>query len=349
MNYIRHRLAVFSASALIMLGGMVSASAADIVIVGAGGISQEAQKKALWEPAAKALGWTFEEDTSQSWTEARAQVDAGAVSWDIISLNMGEVQLAVDAGVIIKLPSDIVDRKDFVPGSVNDYCVGNSVFSTVVAYSTKKYGNNGPKTMQDFWDVKKFPGKRGLFRSPRGNLEAAALALGHSPSEVYDFLSTDAGKKAAFDKIAELKPYAIWWDSGAQATQLVKDGEVDMIYGWNGRLQAAIDDGAPFKINYKDGLLDSDCYAVVKGAPHTNNAIRFIKEISKPEYIKNLPKYMAYGGANLKAYAQYDEKTLSRLASSPENAKQQYPTNVDFWGKNGTTLSEAFDNMILSK
>uniref|UniRef100_UPI003F49711E ABC transporter substrate-binding protein n=1 Tax=Ensifer adhaerens TaxID=106592 RepID=UPI003F49711E len=349
MNATRRRLAVLTASVLIISGAATFAHAADVVIAGPGGLAQEAQRKALFEPAAKALGWTFEEDTSQSWTEARAQVDAGAVSWDIISLSMGEVQLAVDAGVIIKLPPDIVDRKDFVPGSVNDYCVGNGVYSTVVAFSTKKYGNDGPKSMEDFWDVKKFPGKRGLFRSPRGNLEAAVLALGHTPSEVYDFLSTEEGKKAAFEKIAELKPHAIWWDSGAQATQLVKDGEVDMIYGWNGRLQAAIDDGAPFKINFKDGLLESDCYAVVNGGPHTDNAIKFIKEISKPEYIKDLPKYIPYGGANLKAYAQYDEKTLSRLTSSPENAKQQYPANVDFWGKNGTTLSEAFDNMLLSK
>ncbi|WP_082928167.1 ABC transporter substrate-binding protein [Rhizobium bangladeshense] len=348
MNVMRH-LAALAASVLIISGAALSAQAADVVVVGPGGLAQESMKKALWDPAAKKLGWTYEEDTSQSWTEAKAQVDSGAVSWDIISLSMGEVQLAVDAGVIIKLPADIVDRKDFVPGSVNDYCVGNSVYSTVVAYNTKKYGDGAVKSIQDFWDVKKFPGKRGLFRSPRGNLEAAVIALGHKPSEVYDFLSTEEGKKAAFDKIAELKPYAIWWDSGAQATQLTKDGEVDMIYGWNGRLQAAIDDGAPFKINFQDGLLESDCFAVVKGGPNTDNAIKFVKEISKPEYVKDLPKYIAYGGANLKAYADYDEKTLSRLTSSPEHTKVQYPANVDFWGKNGTALSEAFDSMLLAK
>lgn len=348
MNFIRHSNIILTASVLIALGTSVSANAADVVIVGSGGQSQVATKKALWEPAAKKLGMTFDEDTSQSWTEARAQVSSGAVSWDIVSLNMGEVQLAVDAGVIVKLPPDIVNRKDFIPGTVNDYCVGNSVFSTVVAYNTKKYGNNGPKTMQDFWDVKKFPGKRALYRSPRGNLEAAALALGHPPSEVYKFLSTEEGKKAAIKKLGEIKSSVIWWDSGAQATQLVKDGEVDMIYGWNNRIQAAIDDGAPFKIDFNNGLLDNDCYAVVKGAPHMANAIKFVKEISKPEYVKNLPKYMAMGGSNLEAYKDYDAKTLSRLASSPENVKLQYKTDTDFWGKNGTTLSEAFDNMIIT-
>lgn len=349
MMFKLNRLAVLAASTFILSGAVLSANAADVVLVASGGIAQEAQKKALWEPAAKALGWTFDEDTSQSWGEARAQVDAGAVTWDIVSLNMGEVQLAANAGTIIKLPADIVDRKDFLPGTVNDYCVGNTVFSTVMAYNTAKFGDNGPKNMVEFWDVKKFPGKRALFRNPRGNLEAAALALGRSQSEVYSFLSTKEGQKAALAKLAELKPSVIWWDSGAQSTQLVKDGEVDFIYGWNGRISAAIDAGAKFKIVYKDGILDNDCYAVVKGAPHTQNAIKFIKEISKEQYAKDLPKFIGYGSANKKAYAGYDEKTMSRLTSSPKNAAEQFSTNVDFWGAKGTTLSEAFDGMLLSK
>ena len=324
------------------------AQAADVVFAGPGGVAQEAMSKALFGPAAKALGWTVDQDTSQSWTEAKAQVDAGAVTWDVINLSMGEVQLAVNAGVLEKLPADIVDRKDFAPGTVNDYCVGNTVYSTVIGYSTAKYGDNGPKNMQEFWDVMKFPGKRGLFRSPRGNVEAAVLALGHPQKEVYDFLKTDEGRKAAFAKIGELKPSVIWWESGAQATQLVKDGEVDLIYGWNGRVQAAIDAGAPFKINWTDGLIETDCFAVVKGGPHTQNAIKFVKEISKAEYAKDLPKYIAYGSANLKAYAGYDEKTLSRLTASPNNVIKQYPANVDFWGQNGTKLSEEFDHMLLS-
>jgi len=334
-------------SSAILVGGMAIAQAADVVIVTPGGASQEAARKALWEPAAKKLGMTFESDTSESWTEARAQVDAGAVTWDIVSLNMGEVQLAVDAGVIEKLPADIVDRNDFVPGSVNDYCVGNSVFSTVIGYSTAKFGDSGPSNMVEFWDVNKFPGKRGLYRSPRGNIEAAVLALGKSQSEVYDFLSTEEGRKAAFAKLAEIKDHVVWWETGSQATQLVQSGEVDLIYSWNGRVMAAIDAGAPYKIVYKDGLLDNDCYAIVKGSPHPENAITFLKEISKAEYVKDYPKYIAYGGANLKAYEGYDEATLARLTSSPENVAQQYPTNVDFWGKNGTILSEEFDEMLL--
>jgi len=344
-NYYRGLL---SAVAFTLAGAFAAANAADVVITSSGGASQDAQRAALWEPASKALGMTFAEETSQNWGEVRAQVDAGAVTWDIVQLALQDTGLVAAAGVIMKLPADIVNRADYIPGSVNDYCIGNTVYSTVISYSIDAYDGQGPQNMVDFWDVKKFPGKRGMLRAPRGNLEAAVLALGHPRSEVYKFLSTKEGRKAALDKIAELKPNVVWWESGAQSMQLIQDGEVPLMYGWNGRAQAAIDAGARYKLSFNDGLLNVDCYAIVNGAPHTENALKFLKEVTKPEYQKDLPLYIAYGSANLRAYEGYDEATLARLASSPQNVTSQYPADVEFWTKYGAELSEQFDAMLLS-
>ena len=346
-NYLARLL--LSASAFALAGALAAAQAADVVISSSGGASQAAQREALWKPVSKALGMSFSEETSQNWGEIRAQVDANSVVSDIVQLSFAESQLVADAGVIIKLPADIVNKADFVPGSVNDYCVGVTVYSTVIGYSTEAFGGNAPKDMKDFWDVKKFPGKRGMYRAPRGNIEAAVLALGHPRSEIYKFLSTPEGRKAAMDKIAELKPNVIWWESGAQSMQLVKDGEVPLIYGWNGRIQAAIDAGSKYKFTFNDGLLNVDCYGIVKGAPHTENALKFLKEAMKPQYLKDIPKYISYGSANLKASEGYDAATLVRLPSSPENVAVQYSADVDFWNKYGAELSEAFDSMLLTK
>lgn len=340
---------LLSAAAFTLTGAFAAAYAADVVIVGSGGASQAAQREAAWKPAAKALGMTFAEDTSQNWGEVRAQVDAKAVTWDIVQLSMGETGRAAAAGVIVKLPADIVNRNDYIPGTVNDYCIGISMYAAVIGYSTETYGGQGPQNIKEFWDVKKFPGKRGMYRDPRNSVEAAVLAMGHPRNEIYKFLGTPQGRKAAIAKIAELKPHVVWWQSGAQAMQLVKDGEVPLIYAWNGRIQAAIDGGAKYKYTFNDGGLQTDCHAVVKGAPHLENAFKFLKEANKPEYTKDLPKYITYGSANLKAYAGYDEATLARLASSPQNVAKQYVVDVDFWDKYGTELSEAFDNMLLSK
>lgn len=341
---------LLSAAAFALIGAFAAAAhAADVVIASSGGNSQVAQREAFWKPVSKALGMTVGEDTTQNWGEARAQVDARAVTWDIVQLAMFESKLAADAGVIIKLPADIVNRSDYVPGTVSDYCIGTSVYSTVISYSTVAYGGRGPQNMKEFWDVKMFPGKRGMYRNPRSTVEAAVLALGYPRSEIYKFLSTKEGRKAAIAKLAELKPHIVFWESGAQSMQLVKDGEVPLMYGYNGRIQAAIDAGAKYRINFNDGRIENDCYAIVKGAPNTANALKFLREVVKPQYMKDLPKYIAYGSANLKSYATFDEATLARLASSPKNVVNQYTADIDFWYRNGPELSEAFDEMLLSK
>ena len=86
----------------------------------------------------------------------------------------------------------------------------------------------------------------------------------------------------ALNKIRELKPHiAVWWSSGAQHAQLMVDGEVDMVTGWNGRFDVAKKDGAQVAYTFNQALLDYDCYAIPKGAPNKDVAMRFLAEIAK--------------------------------------------------------------------
>jgi putative spermidine/putrescine transport system substrate-binding protein len=334
------------------VGSLSAAYAGDVVIVSSGGGWQEAQDKALWAPAAKTLGITYAQDTSQNWAEARAQVESGSVTWDIIQISIADEPLAKAAGVLEKLDTGVYNGADYAPGSYTEFFVPNSNYSTLIAWNKKTFGDNGPKSMADFWDVKKFPGKRALWNQPGAMIEAAALALGTPRDKVYDFLSTEEGRKAAMDKLAELAPHvSVWWESGAQAAQLIKDGEVDMILTWGGRVQGAIKDGADFGLTFNDGQLGTDGYAVVKGAPHRDVAMRFLTELSKAEYQKDLPNTFATAPANLKAYALagYPPEKMATMASAPENVAVQYAVDPAFWAKYGAWASEAYDKVRLTK
>src|SRR6185437_4806523 len=87
-------------------------------------------------------------------------------------------------------------------------------------------------------------GKRSYRKSVAGALEPALMADGVPADKVYEVLSAPGGIERAIKKIKELKPnIAVWWASGAQHAQLMKDGEVDMITGWNGRFDVAAKDG----------------------------------------------------------------------------------------------------------
>ena len=230
-------------AALAIALGVVAAVPAfgqELTVVSFGGSYQEGQSKALFQPAAKALGIKIKEETYSSISDLRLKSKAGAVTWDIVASGSGSAARAGAEGILEKLDYNIIDKSSFVPGTAQDYCVGGDVFSTVLAWNTKTYGDKGPQSWADFWDVKKFPGKRSYRKGVAGALEPALMADGVPPEKVYEVLSQPGGIERAIKKIRELKPYiAVWWSSGAQHAQLMKDGEVDMITGWNGRFVVA--------------------------------------------------------------------------------------------------------------
>ncbi|MCT7036748.1 extracellular solute-binding protein, partial [Salmonella enterica] len=80
------------------------------------------------------------------------------------------------------------------------------VWSVAIAYDRNKLAQ-APTSWTDFWDVKTFPGKRGLRKRAVYNLEFALLADGVKVEDVYKVLATPAGVDRAFAKLGELKPY----------------------------------------------------------------------------------------------------------------------------------------------
>src|SRR5437868_9669859 len=143
-----------AAPALVLAGG--TAAAQQLTVVSFGGSYQEAQSKALFQPAAKALGITVKEETYTGIADLRLKVKAGAVTWDVVASGAGSAARAGAEGILEKLDYKIIDVTNFVPGTWQDYCVGGDVFSTVLAWNTKTYGDKGPQSWADFWNVKKF-------------------------------------------------------------------------------------------------------------------------------------------------------------------------------------------------
>ena len=132
---------------------------AEITVVSFGGAYQEGQSKALFQPAAKALGITVKEETYTGIADLRLKVKAGAVTWDVVASGSGSAARAGTEGLFEELDYKTIDVSSFAPGMAQEYCVGGDVFSTVLAWNTKTYGDKGPQSWADFWDVKKFPGQ----------------------------------------------------------------------------------------------------------------------------------------------------------------------------------------------
>ncbi|MEO0819816.1 MAG: ABC transporter substrate-binding protein [Pseudomonadota bacterium] len=328
-----------------------SALAADktVTIASWGGSYQEAQSKALFEPAAADTGIVVKQETYGGMSDVRLQVQTGAVTLDIVASGSGSAARAAAEGLLEKLDYGKIDVSEFYPTLYTDYCVGGDVFSTVYAWNTETIGEDGPQSWADFWDVEKFPGTRAYRGKVSGALEPALLADGVPPDQVYEVLGSEEGIERALDKIRELKPHiAVFWTSGAQHAQLMKDGEVDMTTGWNGRFDNAAKDGAKVAYSFNEALLDYDCFAIPKGAPNKETAMEFLATISQAKYQANLPLHITYGPTNKAAYAisTVDEATLKALPSYPANAEKQLPVNLEWYAEWETVAAEMYQEML---
>ena len=246
-----------SIAALAVIGAIVSGTAVEaadsVTFVSQGGAYQEAQTKAILNPASKELGITIKQDSSpNAYPIIKTQVESGKVVWDLVDVPSGACIRGISANLYEKIdPALVPNAASLDPRMRDDYSVGYITYSTVLAYRSDKYGKNGPQSWADFWDVKKFPGSRSLRNFPRPTLEIALLADGVPRDKLYP-LDVDR----AFRKLEQIKPsIATWWTSGGQSAQLIADGEVDMIQAWNGRVSAVQKEGGAVTYGYNDAIL----------------------------------------------------------------------------------------------
>lgn len=320
-----------------------------VTIASWGGSYQEAQTKALFEPAAKATGIIVKEETYGGMSDVRLQVTSGAVTFDIVASGSGSAARAGAEGLLEELDYSVIDVTTFYPALYSKHCVGGDVFSTVYAWNTNTYGDAGPQSWADFWDVEKFPGSRAYRGKVAGALAPAMMADGVPMDKVWEELDSEEGILRAINKVRELKPHiAVFWSSGAQHAQLMKDGEVDMTTGWNGRFDNAKKDGGKVAYSFNQALLDYDCFAIPKGAPNKDTAMMFLNEISKAEYQDDLPKYITYGPTNKAAYdtGVITAEVAATLPSSPANAALQLPISLEWYAKWETIADEMYQEML---
>ncbi|MEM7637168.1 MAG: ABC transporter substrate-binding protein [Pseudomonadota bacterium] len=345
------QLAMGTAMALVMTG---AANAEPITVVSWGGSYGEAQDKALFTDASKNSGIEIVRESGASMSKACLQVESGSVTWDLVVTGSGGAAAAAAKGCLEKIDFGVVDVSDFYKNTYTDYCIGSDVFATVMSWNTDKYGEPGsdgaPKSWADFFDVEKFPGTR-AYRANNvdGALEPALMADGVPADKVYEVLSTREGKERAINKIRELKPHiAVFWGSGAQQAQLMKDAEVDMTTGWNGRFDNAKKDGAKVGYTFNQALLDYDCFAMPKGAPNKDTAMKFLAEISKPEYQANLPFHITYGPTNKKAYelTTAPKELIEALPSHPNNVPKMLPVSLAWYAEHRAEALEMYMELL---
>ena len=239
MKKAHHLVAIGLATALVLMGppGAVASPQKPLTVVSWGGSYTRSQMLAYVIPyRAKAGEWVEMETYNGGLTEIRGQVETANVVWDVVDFELADLIRACREGLLETIdhatlpPGDdgTPANDDFLPGAFTECGVGQTVWSTVVAYNSERFGAERPTGIADFFNVKKFPGNRGLRRDPRVIMEWALLADGVPPGEVYATLSTPEGRERAFKMMDRIKTKLVWWKSGEEPVSMLDSGRVSM-------------------------------------------------------------------------------------------------------------------------
>ena len=335
---------------------MVStANAGQLTVVSFGGAYGAAQKQHMLDPyTAKTGNKLLSEDYSGGIAEIKAQVEAGNVQWDVVDIEVIDLERACSEGLLEVIPTSILAKgddgssaeNDFIPSALKNECgVGNIVWTIVYAYSDKTIGSTKPKSIGDFFNTNKIPGKRAMRKRPQVNLEWALIADGVAKDQVYKVLATDAGQARAFKKLDTIKNDIVWFDSWSQVPQLLNDGGAVMGQSANGRIFNAIKkDGKPFKMVWDAHLYDLDVWAVVKGSKNKKLAFDFINFATGTKPLSGMPD-VAYGPTRKSSMALVDPSVIPDLPTS--HLEKGLKADGIFWADYGESLGEKFNEWLL--
>lgn len=334
-----------------VIAGILLASVAqaqDVTVTSWGGTYQDGQRTTYFEPFAEKTGIKVIEETySGELAKIKAQVDSENVTWDVVDVDSNMIATGCDEGLFEVLDySKILDRSKFIQGAATDCAVGTIVVTTVTAYD-KTVFTDGPKSLQDFFDLAKFPGKRGLWKRPFVNLEWALIADGVAPAEVYKVLSTPEGVDRAFAKLAKIKDQIVWWEAGAQPAQLLADKEVAITSAWSGRIQTAITtEKKPFAVVWDAQALDFNFWAIPRGAKKLDDSYAFLAFASDAAVMSKQSLVSAYGPTNSDALALIAPETVETLPTAESHMTNPLVYDAKFWGVNGESLTLRFNNWL---
>ncbi len=338
------RSSCLAAALAITALGSSAPALADVTVISFGGANQKAQAKAFYEPYAAANGSkVVPGEYNGEQAKIKAMVDTGNVSWDVVELESPELVRGCEEGIYEPLDySRIAPKAAFLPSAVSECGIGIFVWSTVLAYDADKL-KTAPTSWADFWDVKKFPGKRGMRKGAKFTLEFALIADGVAPADVYKVLATKEGVDRAFKKLDQIKPHIQWWEAGAQPPQFLASGDVVMSSAYNGRIATAQKEGKNLKIVWSGSVYDVDYWAIPSGSPKRDEAYKFIAFASRPENQKVYSSAIPYGPTHNKAIGLVDAKQAANLPTAPANLKDAVASNTVFWVEHGEDLEQRFN------
>lgn len=344
LRYVKQLVPTVAIVGIVTLGaGAAEPLESEIVIVTGGGVFEQALKDHFFEPFSRATGVkviSVSAGVGERWAKTKAMRQVGRVEWDITLASRSAA--LVNREFIGPVDCDRVPNAAIqgIDGACQPFGVLATTSGNPFVYSTKAFPKDPkPKSWADFWDVRKFPGRRALpnYGSPDEVLLMALAADGVSPDKLYPL-----DVERAFRKLDEIKPHVIWWKTGDQSQQLMRNNEVVMAWMWSGRALGLKTDGVPVEIVWNQAITDDSYWVQLKGAPHPKAAEAFLNYyLDRAEAHAAFTRQINYETSNRKAF-DLMPRAEQELRALPHRAKM-LSSDPDWVAANRARLVEQWN------
>jgi len=338
---------------------------AEVTIASWGGAYTDSQIKAYKNTYTKPSSVKFV-NYNGDLGEIRRQVENGNVKWDIIDALPNQAIEGCNQGLFEDIsskyknfpkgPNNTSIIKDMkitgIPYNLSDCCVPQIFWSYVVFYDPDAFSGIKPSTVADFFNVKKFPGKRGVHTWATALVQMALMADGVDIEDVYRVLGTQKGQNRAFNTLNKIKKNVVFWSAGSKPLELVKSGEVVMSIAYNGRVgNAVMNEGENYEYIWDSQVLEQEYLCLVAGSKNRKQALDFLQHASSPESLAEQARYITYGPmrassvdiiAGNEPWFHNGKNVYNHIPNTPEKLVSSLIADPNWWSDNGWKIDERY-------
>jgi putative spermidine/putrescine transport system substrate-binding protein len=275
-----------------------------------------------------AEGIQVAEESPNNEAKLTAMVESGSPTWDVFYSSPYRTVAKCDV-LFEKLDKSRINTAGLDPAQVTDCGVPVLKSAFLLVYNADKYGDRPPQSWADFYDTANFPGTRGIMNYAKdAGMETALLAAGVPGDQLYPL-----DYERAFATLDTIRPSVRFFDTGAQQTQALESGEVDMMLAWPGRAYEAAKNGANLKVVWNQPLYYEDSLGIVKGAKNLDAAYALINALVDVPTQELIMQRQPYGSPNANAKPSDDPLINSFIATSNVTGTEVHRDN-EWWAAN---------------
>ncbi|MET4323949.1 ABC transporter substrate-binding protein [Bradyrhizobium sp. RT5a] len=325
-------LPLVAANTTVAFGQEKLAGTGEVVVYSYGGSYTENLRKYVLDPFTKATGIKVVDVTADlAEPQVKAMHQAGRVDWDVAMITSPAYPELHEVGIFEPIDFSLWDGEALKgvpePDRLKDAVVAIRN-GTLLVYDERAFPKGGPKNWADFWNVKEFPGPRGLDGSLGYRpMLFALMADGVAHKDLWPL--TDDKIDRALKKLDEIKPHITkWWTAGGEPIQLLINREYALTSAYDGRALGALQQGAPLRMVWDGASIGLNYWTVLKGGPNSANAQKFIAFVNRAQIAAAFTQGTGYPGPNLNQLKYLPANLAPLISIDPDNAAKTVQPDI---------------------